>query len=404
MAFIILSWTGAQNSVSASMASQNAAKTSEKNAKTSETNAQTYAEKAQQIKDSIASVYKACGSVNTYDDLPTEGVEIGDTYNILQADTAHNIKEGDNVAWTGESWDNLAGIVDLSVYATTQLVDIKDYAIRRDLQNGLLVAQKAAQDKYGNAIDSTYETVFDAQTLVETVSEQNGVVTVTTKGGTSNTFHAGINILARQKYYNEGDIVYSPNLPSWAYLECVLAGTTGYTEPDFSDVHIGGWRINDYGVVWELHDTLCKYTLGQIVPKVSGPKAHEHLLLCDGSAFDTAKYVQLAQIFEDGKLPNLVGRFLQGSNIAKQVVEAGLPNIIGTFFGYTWKSFIGSQRGAFIQRTENSATYVLSPSSGTGVLSAETNLNASYSNAIYGKSTTVQPPAYTVKYYICYGG
>lgn len=48
------------------------------------------------------------------------------------------------------------------------------------------------------------------------------------------------NQLQRNKAYAVGDIAYSPNLPSWAYLECVTAGTTGSTEPDFSSVSSTG--------------------------------------------------------------------------------------------------------------------------------------------------------------------
>ncbi len=48
------------------------------------------------------------------------------------------------------------------------------------------------------------------------------------------------NQLQRNKYYAVGDIAYSPNLPSYLYLECVTAGTTGATEPDFSNIKSGG--------------------------------------------------------------------------------------------------------------------------------------------------------------------
>lgn len=49
-------------------------------------------------------VYK--GSVATYADLPTEGQKIGDFYNVLDT--------GDNYAWDGEAWDQVASSVDLS--------------------------------------------------------------------------------------------------------------------------------------------------------------------------------------------------------------------------------------------------------------------------------------------------
>lgn len=65
----------------------------------------------------LATVYKYNGSVETYADLPTSGQQVGDVYNVKQADPAHNIEAGDNVAWDGTTWDILAGDTDLSGYA-----------------------------------------------------------------------------------------------------------------------------------------------------------------------------------------------------------------------------------------------------------------------------------------------
>lgn len=67
-------------------------------------------------KTDISTAFKYCGTVATYSALPTNGVAVGDVYNITTADTANNIKAGDNVAWNGNSWDNLSGVVDLSAY------------------------------------------------------------------------------------------------------------------------------------------------------------------------------------------------------------------------------------------------------------------------------------------------
>ena len=75
---------------------------------------------------------------------------------------------------------------------------------------------------------------------VSSVEEKDGKVTVTKSDGAVNSFYAGLNILSRNKRYEVGDIAYSSSLPSWAYLECVTAGTTGAEEPDFSDVTGGG--------------------------------------------------------------------------------------------------------------------------------------------------------------------
>lgn len=61
------------------------------------------------LKTDIASAVKVKGSVNNYSNLPTNP-EIGDMYNIVNADEANNIKAGDNVVWNGTVWDNYGGI------------------------------------------------------------------------------------------------------------------------------------------------------------------------------------------------------------------------------------------------------------------------------------------------------
>jgi len=70
------------------------------------------------VDSKIFSVYKYKGTVHSYNDLPRSELTVGDVYNIETADDTHNIKAGDNVAWSGEDWDVLAGTVDLSGYQT----------------------------------------------------------------------------------------------------------------------------------------------------------------------------------------------------------------------------------------------------------------------------------------------
>lgn len=104
-------------------------------------------------------------------------------------------------------------------------------------------------------------------------------------------------------------------------------------------------------------------------------------------------------------LPNLNGRVLQGAETAGEYKEAGLPNISGSFDirGWTNGTMVHNSTGAIniIYQTGDNAYGAQSASA----LSQEDrcSFNASLSNAICGNSTTVQPPAYTVRYYICYG-
>ena len=87
------------------------------------------ADRVAALEEKTATVYKFCGSVDSYDDLPVEGNKVGDVYNIKNPSLANNIEAGDNVAWTEEGWDKLAGIADLSNYATNDVVE----EIRQDV-------------------------------------------------------------------------------------------------------------------------------------------------------------------------------------------------------------------------------------------------------------------------------
>lgn len=63
-----------------------------------------------QVAAALAGVFHYKGSVATYGDLPATGNEVGDVWNVLDT--------GKNYAWSGSSWDDLGGIVDLSNLVT----------------------------------------------------------------------------------------------------------------------------------------------------------------------------------------------------------------------------------------------------------------------------------------------
>lgn len=105
-------------------------------------------------------------------------------------------------------------------------------------QNGYMSKDDKAK------LDRITENLPDVDNYVQSVTESNGKVTVTKGNGESTTFNAGLNILARNKAYVVGDIAYFPNLPSYLYLECTTAGTTGVTEPDMSTLSSGA-ILND---------------------------------------------------------------------------------------------------------------------------------------------------------------
>lgn len=80
-------------------------------------------------------------------------------------------------------------------------------------------------------------------------------------------------------------------------------------------------------------------------------------------------------------------------------LAAGLPNISGTFYGHCVGWVNGNGTGAFYnggQRNDNAS------GRGDDNKAASWAFSASRSNAIYGNSTTVQPPAITVNVFIKY--
>lgn len=73
------------------------------------------------LKSDISAAVKYKGQVESYSLLPTTGQQVGDMYNIVQADASAGISAGDNVVWNGESWDRLAGTVEFASITNAQI-------------------------------------------------------------------------------------------------------------------------------------------------------------------------------------------------------------------------------------------------------------------------------------------
>lgn len=92
-----------------------------------------------------------------------------------------------------------------------------------------------------------------------------------------------------------------------------------------------------------------------------------------------------------GNVPDLRERIPWGSSSPGQYREAGLPNITGTLASEYVQSR-GAFSGAFYSHGES-----LGGDDGGG-RDEKIYFDASRSSLIYGRSTTVQPAAYTVRY------
>lgn len=84
-----------------------------------------------QVDSKFTSVYIFKGSVDTIEDLPTEGNVIGDVWNVRKNDT--------NYAWTSEGWDALGGIAELASLTANGLMSKEDFAKLQDIEAGAQV-------------------------------------------------------------------------------------------------------------------------------------------------------------------------------------------------------------------------------------------------------------------------
>lgn len=84
-----------------------------------------------QVDSKFTSVYIFKGSVDTVEDLPTEGNVIGDVWNVRKNDT--------NYAWTSEGWDALGGTVELASLTSNGLLSKEDFAKLQGIEAGAQV-------------------------------------------------------------------------------------------------------------------------------------------------------------------------------------------------------------------------------------------------------------------------
>ena len=155
--------------------------------------------------------------------------------------------------------------------------------------------------------------------------------------------------------------------------------------------------------------------IGCILPYM-GTDTPDNYLFCNGSTYSKSTYPDLYNVLKTETLPNLDGLFLQGSSTPNQKKSAGLPNITGSFETRQYSGQIEAifdSKGAFkVERTGGGGTVgtVFAHSNAstkipTSLISFDASkiYNSTYQqidSTLYGKSTTVQPPALTVRYII----
>ena len=226
------------------------------------------------------------------------------------------------------------------------------------------------------------------------------------------------NMLKRNKVYTIGDIAYSSYIPSWARLECVKAGTTATNVPPaLGTTQIAGQYITDGTAIFILDDVRDGNRVGDIVLK---PTLNDGYIKANGATVNASEYPRLLKFAQDNnlcvsdadwndnsstkyvynqnadtlKIPSVVDRVLQGANTLN-TIEAGLPNITGSIATLVYINLKDSQvqGGCFNGTKVNKASATLRDATSDSFFNTTLAFKASDSNHIYGKSTTVQPPA-----------
>lgn len=158
-------------------------------------------------------------------------------------------------------------------------------------------------------------------------------------------------------------------------------------------------------------DILDSWLVGMVLP-FAGKKVPKGFLLCDGRAVSRENYKRLfdaiGTTYGEGdksktfNVPDFRDRTIWGATEAGKKVEAGLPNIKGDFQAMQFVRSV-SASGAF--KTEGSGTVHSGSSHSVGSSTAgKVSFDASRMSkeTLYGKSSTVQPPAYKVMMCIKY--
>lgn len=118
-----------------------------------------------QVDSKFTSVYIFKGSVDTIEDLPTEGNVIGDVWNVRKNDT--------NYAWTSEGWDALGGTAD--GYSQAQADEL---FVKKEAGKGLSTKDYTAEDKkkvtnLGSYVSNATGATADANAVAITLEKKD---------------------------------------------------------------------------------------------------------------------------------------------------------------------------------------------------------------------------------------
>lgn len=333
-----------------------------------EYSAKYYAEAAQDIYDRIGTVIKIIGRVDTVADLPLSGGTNGDCYLVgLQGAT-----DFDEYYWLYDHWEFLG----------TTAVTLDFASIEGDPMDNTALAN-ALNDKQATLVSGTNIKTVNGETVLGSGNLQ------------LSTYH--------------------PTLFSWEWSDCLKNDVQWLRADTFSwqsgAVYEAAYEhlVDDIDGKTAQTETVAGITItyyladdGHKIVPAANISAVESLYAATGVAW----YYVLDTVNEQFKLPRTKFGVTGLRGNVGDYVEAGLPNITGSFTApYIISKLDGTQCSGAIS-APNAGTlggYYGSTSAATDSWGNGFSIDASDSSSVYGNSTTVQPPATEMYLYFFVG-
>ena len=338
-----------------------------------------YAEAAEQIKQQIGTPLNVQGRVDDVQSLPSSGNKNGDMYFVGPEDS-NNLSE---YVWINNKWEFL-GTLGVSVPdATESEKGVVKLATQNEITNrignNVVTASKLPTNIDWSKVDNKPSTVSgygitDAYTKTEVDTKIDAKDSLPSQEGNSGKF-----------------LTTDGSVAKWEDISGLVFGSTVFSLIPLTEagLHLLDGSLLNVGGIYD-----------EAITKIAALKASNPNLFITEENWQSsvsAHGVCGKFVYTEGvslRIPKITG-FVEGTLDATalgDLVEAGLPNITGesNIGGNAPKTV--SSSGALKQVRYQLNAVVNATSSDISDL-AQTTLDASLSNSIYGKSTTVQPQA-----------
>lgn len=339
-----------------------------------------YAEAAEQIKQQIGTPLNVQGRVDDVQSLPSSGNKNGDMYFVGPEDS-NNLSE---YVWINNKWEFL-GTLGVSVPdATESEKGVVKLATQNEITNrignNVVTASKLPTNIDWSKVDNKPSTVSgygitDAYTKTEVDTKIDAKDSLPSQEGNSGKF-----------------LTTDGSVAKWEDISGLVFGSTVFSLIPLTEagLHLLDGSLLNVGGIYD-----------EAITKIAALKASNPNLFITEENWQSsvsAHGVCGKFVYTEGvslRLPKVTG-FVEGtldSTALGDLVEAGLPNLVGTSDTVGFSDTRYEPTGCFYPAEEwNVGTFNIVEKTGTAGANI-VRFDASHGNPTYGKSDTVQPQA-----------